>query len=69
MRKLSSLPDLEPIRLFIGYDKREAVGYHVFCHSVISRTKQTVSITPVGEIAPLPVRDARAPALRPEAAR
>jgi len=35
------------IRIFAGYDPREAVGYHVFCQSVIERTKGLVSITPL----------------------
>ena len=25
------------IHLFCGYDEREAVGYHVFCQSVVAR--------------------------------
>ena len=34
------------IRIFAGYDPREAVGYHVFCQSLIERTKEPVAITP-----------------------
>ena len=35
------------IKVFVGYDPREAVAYHTFCQSVISRTKSPVSFTPV----------------------
>lgn len=35
------------IRLFVGFDQREAVAYHVFCQSVIDRTSMPVSITPL----------------------
>jgi hypothetical protein len=35
------------IRLFAGYDPNEAAGYHTFCHSVITRASQPVSITPI----------------------
>ena len=38
---------METIRLFVGLDKRETVAFHVFTHSVLSRTKAQVSITPV----------------------
>lgn len=35
------------IRLFVGYDPREAVGLHVFIHSILKHTKEPVSITPL----------------------
>src|SRR4051812_29933293 len=35
------------LRLFVGYDKRESVAYHVFCHSVLRRSSIPVSITPL----------------------
>ncbi len=35
------------IPVYVGYDPREAVAFHVFCHSVLSRTKAQVSFTPV----------------------
>lgn len=35
------------IDLFCGYDKREAVGFHTFCASVMERASQTVSIHPL----------------------
>ena len=34
------------IRIFAGYDPRESVGFHVFCQSLIERTKEPVAITP-----------------------
>lgn len=36
------------IRLFCGYDKREAVGFHVFVHSVLEHASRPVAITPIG---------------------
>lgn len=35
------------IRLFVGYDPNEAAGYHTFCHSVITRASEPVSIVPI----------------------
>ena len=35
------------IRIFIGYDPREAVAYHVLCHSILSRASLPVQITPL----------------------
>jgi lipopolysaccharide biosynthesis glycosyltransferase len=35
------------IRIFIGYDPREAIAYHVLAHSIIARTTLPVSITPL----------------------
>ena len=35
------------IRIFIGYDRREAIGFQVLAHSIISRASAPVSITPV----------------------
>jgi lipopolysaccharide biosynthesis glycosyltransferase len=35
------------IPVYVGYDPRESVAFHVFCHSVLSRTKAQVSFTPV----------------------
>ncbi len=35
------------IRLFAGFDSNEVAGYHTFCHSVITRSSQPVSITPI----------------------
>jgi len=36
------------IRIFTGYDKREAQGWQVFCRSLIDQTKEPVSIIPIG---------------------
>lgn len=36
-----------PIRVFVGYDPREAVAYHVCCQSIIDNTKEQVAFYPV----------------------
>lgn len=38
---------MEPIRVFIGYDSREPVAFHVACHSIHRHATVPVSITPV----------------------
>ena len=35
------------INLFVGFDKREAIAYHVFCQSIIENTSVPVRITPL----------------------
>lgn len=35
------------IRIFIGYDPREAVAYHVLTHSILSRSSSPVEIAPL----------------------
>ena len=35
------------IKIFIGYDPREAVAFHVLSHSIHSRVSEPVSITPL----------------------
>lgn len=40
----------EPIRVFCGFDRREAIGYAVFCHSVIKRASQPVSFIPLSSM-------------------
>ncbi len=35
------------IRIFIGFDPRETVAYHVLSHSILSRTSQPVTIAPL----------------------
>lgn len=35
------------MRIFIGYDPREAVSYHVACHSILRRSSIPVEITPL----------------------
>lgn len=37
----------EVIRWHIGYDQREAVAYHTFCHSILARSTLPVSFTPI----------------------
>ena len=37
------------IRIFTGFDQREAVGHHVFLQSVIERTDEPVEIIPLTE--------------------
>lgn len=38
---------MEPVRIFIGYDPREAVAFSVLAHSINSRASVPVSITPL----------------------
>lgn len=38
---------MKTLPIFVGYDRRESLGYHVFCHSVLSRTSLDVSFTPM----------------------
>ncbi len=35
------------INMVVGFDQREAVAYHAFCQSVISRTSRPVRFTPL----------------------
>lgn len=35
------------IRIFIGYDRRETIAWHVLSHSILARASQPVSIVPV----------------------
>jgi hypothetical protein len=37
----------EPLRIYIGFDDREAIAYHVLSHSIITRASGPVSITPI----------------------
>lgn len=41
--KLNDLP-----RIFIGYDKKERISWHVLAHSIIERSSRPVSITAIG---------------------
>lgn len=38
------------IKLFCGYDEREALGYAVFCHSVLRRASQPVEFIPLASM-------------------
>jgi lipopolysaccharide biosynthesis glycosyltransferase len=35
------------IRIFVGFDPREAVAYHTFCQSVLEKASDVVSFTPL----------------------
>jgi hypothetical protein len=35
------------IRIFIGFDRRETVAWHVLCHSILARSSEPVSFTPL----------------------
>jgi lipopolysaccharide biosynthesis glycosyltransferase len=35
------------LNIFIGYDKRETVAYHVLAHSILKRATQPVAIVPI----------------------
>lgn len=37
----------EPIRIYIGYDPREAAAYHVLAHSILARASHPVAIMPL----------------------
>lgn len=39
---------MHSLRIFIGYDKRETIAWHVLAHSIIRRSSIPVSITPIG---------------------
>lgn len=38
---------METVRVFVGYDPREAVAYHTFCQSVLEKSSVPVSFTPL----------------------
>lgn len=38
---------VDTVRIFIGYDAREALAYHVCVHSILSRASRPVSIQPI----------------------
>lgn len=38
------------MKLFCGYDPREAIGFHVFAHSAIRRTTRPIEITPLASM-------------------
>lgn len=41
---------MTPIKLFCGFDEREALGYAVFCHSVIRRASRPVEFIPLASM-------------------
>ncbi len=38
---------IQPIRIFVGYDPKEAVAYHVCCNSIIRNSSRPVQIYPL----------------------
>lgn len=40
----------QPIKVFAGWDEREAIGYSVFCHSVILRASRPVEFIPLSSM-------------------
>ena len=38
---------MDTLRIFVGYDSREPVAYHVLCHSILARASKPVLITPL----------------------
>lgn len=38
---------MRPLRIFIGYDDKETVAYHVLAHSILTRASAPVAIIPV----------------------
>jgi lipopolysaccharide biosynthesis glycosyltransferase len=47
MTPLSPPRGQDPIRIFIGYDPRETVAWHVLCHSILTRASKPVSFIPL----------------------
>ena len=35
------------VRVVVGFDRREAIAYHVFCQSVLEKTSKPVSFLPL----------------------
>jgi lipopolysaccharide biosynthesis glycosyltransferase len=38
---------IEPLKIFVGFDQREAVAYHTFCQSVIDHASKPVAFVPL----------------------
>lgn len=38
---------MDPLRIFIGYDSKEPIAYHVLAHSIITRSSGPVTIMPL----------------------
>jgi len=45
--RLARVMDHSPLRLFIGYDPRETVAYHVLVQSLINTASRPLAITPI----------------------
>jgi hypothetical protein len=41
------IPPMIPLRIFIGYDSKETVAYHVLCHSILARATRPVALIPI----------------------
>lgn len=35
------------MQIYVGYDERESIAYHVFCNSILTKATQPVSFTPL----------------------
>lgn len=40
-------PPMRPLRIFIGYDSKEPIAYHVLAHSILARATQPIAIYPL----------------------
>src|SRR5262245_17221099 len=38
---------MTPLRIFIGYDSKEPIAYHVLSHSILRRATQPITIQPL----------------------
>lgn len=38
---------MQPIKIIVGFDQREAIAYHVFCQSVLEKASQPVCFLPL----------------------
>ena len=38
---------MKTLKIFIGYDPKEAVAFHVLCHSLLERSSKPISIVPI----------------------
>ena len=38
---------MKTLKIFIGYDPKEAVAFHVLCHSLLERSSKPISVTPI----------------------
>jgi len=46
-RTRTANPVMEPLRVFIGYDPRESIAFHVLSHSILRRASAPVAIIPI----------------------
>ena len=38
---------MKTLKIFIGYDPKEAVAFHVLSHSLLERSSKPISIVPI----------------------